>query len=176
MSALTLTDRHPETKEGNHHMSRPSRIMIIDDCESDLILLREAISETGWNAEIKEATDRKQAMDSLCRMAFKDIPPDLILADYRLASETCIEMIREIRTHIAYKITPIIVISTTMPPEKNREQCYSLGVLKVLMKSFSYSALVNMVMTLRKLLQGSGDISQGGSWISDSDLALLGDT
>jgi CheY-like chemotaxis protein len=147
--------------------------MIIDDCESDLILLREAISESRWNADISEATDRPQAMDSLRRLAITDIPPDLIIIDYRLHSETCIELIREIRGHGAYLSTPIIVISTTMPPETNREQCYSLGVLKVMLKSFSYPALITMVMTVRNMLRGPGDISRGGSWIKESDLALM---
>jgi CheY-like chemotaxis protein len=156
-------------------MSRSSRLMIIDDCEPDLVLLREAISESGWNAEISDAANRRQALHSLRRSAFMNTPPDLILTNYHISRETCIEMIREIRGNAVYQTTPIIVISTTMPPETNREQCYSLGVLKVLMKTFSYPALVKLVASLRKMLDGSGNISRGGSWISDSDLALLSD-
>lgn len=153
-------------------MIHPSRLMLIDDNESDLILLREAISESGWNVEISEARNRKQALDSLHRLALTGTPPDLILTDYHLASESCLGMIQELRAHASFESMPVVVVSTTMPPESMRERFYSLGVLKVLMKAYSYTALVSMVGALRMMLNDAEIMSPGGSRTSDANLVL----
>jgi CheY-like chemotaxis protein len=139
------------------------------------MLLKEAIADTDWKADVSEACNGQQAFSILREAALQQAPPDLVLLDYRLTNETCLEVIQSIRGMRGYESIPIIVISTTTLPEVNRQQMYSRGVLKILMKACDYVSLMKMVKTLRKILEGKGEISRGGSWISDSDLALLGD-
>jgi CheY-like chemotaxis protein len=157
-------------------MARPYRIIIVDDSDGDRNLMKEAIIDAGWNARIEEASSSRQAINVLRREATKGEVPDLILLDYLINGENCIDLIKAIRGMSGYGDIPIIVISTTTPPESNREQCYSLGVLKVIMRSFDNLSLLRTVKTLKKMLSGNGAISRGGSWISDADLSLLGDT
>ena len=58
-------------------MSEPLRILIVDDDESILDLLREALSDEGYEVHI--ATDGALALDLATRLA-----PDLILLDMRM--------------------------------------------------------------------------------------------
>jgi CheY-like chemotaxis protein len=156
-------------------MAQQPRLLIVDDNDGDRMLLREAIRDTGWNADIVEASTSRQAIEALNRDGLKQTPPDLILTDFRLSGEPCVAMIRAIRAIPGYESVPIIVMSTTKPPAAETEQCHSLGVLKVLVKAHEYTPLLKMVATLRRMLVGKGSISRGGSWIGDSDLAQLGD-
>ncbi len=156
-------------------MSRPPRILIVDDNAGDRELLRSAIAENGWNAIISESSTGSQTITLLRRLALLDEMPDLILMDYLLHNESCLSVIPLIRGMAGFESVPIIVLSTSKPPEVNREQIYAAGVLKVLLKAYDFTSLLKMVGILRKILTGKGDISKGGSWISDSDLALLGE-
>jgi CheY-like chemotaxis protein len=157
-------------------MARPSRIFIIDDHECDRLLMKEALSDSAWNAHIEEAETTGQAVNSLSQLAVKDEAPDLILVDYHINGENCMPLIAAIRGMPGFTETPIIVISAMALPEAIRERCYSLGVLRVLTKVFDYHSLLRMVRTLKTMLTGKGDISRGGSWISDPDVALLGES
>jgi CheY-like chemotaxis protein len=150
-------------------------MLIVDDNEGDLTLLKEAIAETGWGVDISEASTGQQAVKMMRERAANEMPPDLILMDYRLGSGTCIEVLQDIRGMSGYESIPIIAMSTVKLPDIDQERVFAHGVLKILIKASDYASLVKMVTTLRKILAGKGDISSGGSWISDSDLALLGD-
>jgi CheY-like chemotaxis protein len=147
--------------------------MIIDDNDADCILLREAVMETGWNAGIIEALSRQTAINALNREALLATPPDLILLDYWLHRDEAPALIAEIRSIRGYEQLPIIILSCSELRPEQRERCHALGVLKILVKSQHFSGIMHLVRILRKILEGRGDISQGGSWISDGSLAEL---
>jgi CheY-like chemotaxis protein len=147
--------------------------MIVDDNDGDRHLLREAIDESKWSADITEADSSNQAMDHLPVLLQMDMPPDLILIDYVLRRGTCIEAIGRIRNLPGYESTSIIVMTTVLPPEINREQCYSLGVLRILIKSFVYPSLVLSMKKLKEIFHDKGHRSRERAGLSDSDLALL---
>ena len=156
-------------------MGRPSRILIVDDHAGDRQLLRDAIQETGWHVELLEAENSPDAIALMRQQALKQEPPDLVLIDYFLTGETSLEVIPRMRSVGGYEYLPIMVLTTAKPPEVARLQLYAVGVLKILLKASDYPSLLEMVATLRRMLTKRGDISGGGSWLSDSDLALLGE-
>jgi CheY-like chemotaxis protein len=156
-------------------MSRPSRLLILDDNHSDRDLLREAIQDTGWKAVVEEASSGRQAISTLQRHAVMGTLPDLLLMDYRYHSEQCLDILARIRAIPACASLQIVVFSGSLPPEPHRRACYELGVLKVLVKAETYSDLLAMITVLKRIFTASGDITPGGSWIQADDLAELGD-
>jgi CheY-like chemotaxis protein len=156
-------------------MSRPSRLLILDDNHSDRDLFREAIHDTGWNALIEEASSGRQAISLLQRHAVMGTLPDLLLMDFRYHSEQCLDILTGIRAIPACAGMPIVVFSGALPPEPNRRECYALGVLKVLVKAETYGDLIAMIRVLKRIFSATGDMTPGGSWIRACDLAELGD-
>ena len=154
-------------------MGRSSRMMIADDNAGDRELLRQAILEIGWNAEIEEAATITQVISSLRRLAIAGTPPDLLLLDFYMCGESCIPVLKTVRGMSGYEHLPIIVMSTTRPLEPERQRCFAFGVAKVLVKAPNYVSLIKTVRILKKSMVGDGSVSGGGSWIGNSDLASL---
>jgi CheY-like chemotaxis protein len=156
-------------------MPRPSRILILDDNQSDRDLLREAIHDAGWIATVEESSSGRQAISTLQRHALMGTLPDLLLMDFRYHSEQCLEILTRIRAITACATMPIVVFSGSLPQEQDRRACYAHGVLKVLVKAETYADLLAMISVLKRIFTASGDITPGGSWIQADDLAELGE-
>ncbi len=154
-------------------MSRASRIHIVDDHPGDRLLWREAIEQVGWPAKVEESSSALEALDSLrCNEALQT-PPDLMILDYWLARRDCIPLLEQIRALPAYRRLPIIVMSGTPLHATSRRRCIELGVVKILVKFDNLEGMLHAVRILMRMLQATSDISSGGSWISEKDLAGL---
>jgi CheY-like chemotaxis protein len=154
-------------------MSRASRIHIVDDHPGDRLLWREAIEQVGWKALIEESPSAAAALDALRRNQALETPPDLMILDYWLAQRDCIPLLEQIRAMPVYQLLPIIVMSGTTLHPTNRQRCIALGVVKILVKYQDLDGMLEAVRVLMRMLQRSRDISSGGSWISEGDLAEL---
>ena len=97
--------------------NRKGLIVLIDD--EVLILHGLKVVVEGWGYEVVIASSEAEAME---RLAERDRPPDIIIADYRLrAGRTGLEAIRHIRAHYGNRPIPSIVITGDTAPERLRE-------------------------------------------------------
>ena len=157
-------------------MQRPTRMMIVDDNAGDRHLLREALAEAGWAAEITEAPSGIAAIALLQRLSLQGLPPDLILLDYVLREDSCEVVIERIRALSEYENCPIIVMTSALPPPGNQEHCFALGVLRIVIKPCDFPAIIVLMAKLKKIFAGKTQRSGSGKTMSDSDLALLATT
>jgi CheY-like chemotaxis protein len=156
-------------------MTRPSRIMIVDDNEADRWLFREAFGDVGWPVQLEELASGQGALEVLQRHYQRGSPPDIILLDYLFRTDNCLPILAAIRALPGYELQPIIIFSSAMPPEAMQQACQAHGVLRIWEKPNDYTGIVRLVKTLRNILCVKGDISSGGSWIGEAEAALSGE-
>ena len=87
-------------------MSRPLRILIADDSETILLLLRTRLEMEGY--EVATATDGEEAMEAL-EQAGPGAAPDLILLDAMMPRKSGLDVLREMRA--AGMETPVLIVS-----------------------------------------------------------------
>ena len=100
-------------------------VLIIDDEASVLKSL--AFGVTEWGYEVLTASGEDEALAVLAERA---VPPDLIVADYRLrAGRTGAEAIRQIRRIFQRPIPSVIITGDTAPERLREAQRHGLNVL-----------------------------------------------
>jgi len=100
-------------------------VLIIDDEVSVLKSL--AFGITDWGYEVLSASGEDEALAVLAERA---VPPDLIVADYRLrAGRTGAEAIRQIRRIFQRPIPSVIITGDTAPERIREAQQHGLNVL-----------------------------------------------
>jgi DNA-binding response OmpR family regulator len=87
-------------------MSRPMRILIADDSETILLLLRTRLEMEGY--EVATATDGEEAMEAL-EQAGPEAAPDLILLDAMMPRKSGLDVLREMRA--AGMEMPVLIVS-----------------------------------------------------------------
>lgn len=96
----------------------PADILIIDDSESDTMLMEEAIKETMLNNNIfivHEAADGIKFLNK--KDQFADAPrPDLILLDLKMPDFDGHEFLRVVKKDPRFEFIPTIVLTTSSDP------------------------------------------------------------
>ncbi len=95
---------------------RKSRILIIDDSEADLFLVKEALRREGLDCDIVSITDGAQAIAFLCGPDASNCP-DCILLDINLPKVGGDQVLRTIREHAPTADVPILVWSSSLRTE-----------------------------------------------------------
>ena len=113
-------------------MTRPSVILIIEDEEAHVDLIKVAFSEARILNEIFVVTDGEAALDYLFRRGEYTDPassprPMLILLDLKLPKVDGLEVLQQIKEDPDLRLIPIVVL-TTSNQEKDVQRSYELGV------------------------------------------------
>lgn len=85
-------------------ISKPYRIMIVEDSETQALKLRLILEAEDWT--VITATDAEKALEEINRHL-----PDLIIADYHLPGMSGIELCRQVRMNIDTRSTPILMFT-----------------------------------------------------------------
>ena len=96
---------------------RKSRILIIDDNEADLFLVKEAVRREGLDCDIVSITDGAQAVAFLCGPDAAANCPDCILLDINLPKIGGDQVLKTIREHGPTADVPILVWSSSLRTE-----------------------------------------------------------
>jgi CheY-like chemotaxis protein len=109
-------------------MSRPIRILVVEDNPADAYLIKDLLSETSARFEIAVARDGEEALDRLLRRPFdrSDPRPDLVLLDLNLPKISGHDVIREVRKSGELPGLPIIVL-TSSDASRDVVTSYALG-------------------------------------------------
>ena len=85
-------------------MDKRSRILLVEDSETQALLLRSVLEDEGW--EVLGAATAEAALDALNRTV-----PDLIVVDYYLPGVRGDELCRQIRQNVATRGIPILMLT-----------------------------------------------------------------
>lgn len=120
-------------------------ILIIDDSESDAMILEEAVSATGWKAHIHNAWDGEQALAYLHHEGpyEREPHPDLIILDLNMPRKNGFEVLDEIRQDPALAKVPVMVL-TTSHAEDDILTAFEHGADSYLTKPTGYADVPNL--------------------------------
>ncbi len=103
----------------------PIQMLVVEDNTGDILLLTEAIEETGTPIQLSVVTDGKEAMNFLHRSGIHQhaIVPDLILLDVNLPKISGYEVLKRVKADIGLKHIPVIMF-TTSSSQKDISKAY----------------------------------------------------
>ncbi len=105
---------------GNAIRDMPPRLLIVEDNDADVFLIKRALQENNIPAEVTVCSDGEDAVRLLNSPEMQN-PPDAIIIDLALPRIDGLEVLRNILYRPAYVGTPIMVFtSSPSPADKQR--------------------------------------------------------
>jgi len=133
-------------------MSGEKHILIAEDEEADIALVRISLEEYGvHDDEIAVTRDGAEALDYLYRRgSYRDrLPgnPGLIILDLKLPKITGLEILKKIRAEEGMKIVPVVIFSSSLH-EKDREDAMKNGANAFVIKPMDLNAFRNCIQEM----------------------------
>jgi CheY-like chemotaxis protein len=98
------------------------RLLVIEDNDADVFLIKRALQENNIPAEVTVCSDGEAAVRTLNSLEMEH-PPDAIIIDLALPLIEGLDVLRKILNRPAYVGTPIMVFtSSPSPSDKHRVQ------------------------------------------------------
>ncbi len=86
------------------------RTLVIDDCQTNRLMLKEMLS--GWGAEVNEAEDGRRGLAELQQAREKETPFDLVLLDCRMPQMDGFEVARKIQEASAFSGLTLMMLTS----------------------------------------------------------------
>ncbi|MBU5690059.1 MAG: response regulator [Candidatus Aenigmatarchaeota archaeon] len=115
-----------------------TRIMVVDDEESILILVKEVLEQEGF--QVDTASDGKECLNKL-----KTVKPDLIVLDMMMPGMTGKDVLEKIRENPETKKIKVIFLTVARMSEVGKKEVAKLGISDYITKPFDNNDLVDRV-------------------------------
>ncbi|HLX69600.1 MAG TPA: response regulator, partial [Verrucomicrobiae bacterium] len=132
-------------------------ILLVDDSENDLILMRAAFKKAEFNIPLQELHDGEEAIAYLKGEGLysdrRRFPlPTVMMLDLNMPKLNGFDVLAWVQTQPALKHLSIIILTASMRME-DVEESFDLGAHSFLVKPASMEKLVAMIRCLRDWLQ-----------------------
>ena len=115
-----------------------ARILLVEDSEDDAALVVRVHRRLGRTERVDVISDPDLVLDSLKENGL----PKLMLLDLKLPRRSGLELLRDIRSKVAYKGMPIVVLTSSSEPH-DLALSYELGANSCLLKHVAYEESVD---------------------------------
>ena len=127
-------------------------IVMAEDDADDRLLVKDALKECEWDADLRFVENGEELLDYLLRQGrFKQADqsprPGLILLDLNMPKKDGREVLREIRSHTELRRIPVVVL-TTSRADTDIERIYELGANSFISKPVQFDGLVGLMRVL----------------------------
>ena len=126
-------------------------LLMAEDDSDDRLLVKDALSECSWHADLRFVSNGEELLDYLLRrgeFVNSDAPrPGLILLDLNMPRKDGREVLREIKQHAELRRIPVVVL-TTSRADTDIESIYALGANSFISKPVQFEQLVNLMKLL----------------------------
>lgn len=116
-------------------MSKPLKILLVDDFEMIRSLLKQALKQLGYT-DLTEAVDGMDALEKINKACDSGQPFDLVFLDWNMPKMTGIEVVQKCKSEDKYKNLPFIMI-TAEREQKSVVTALKAGVSDYVIKPFS---------------------------------------
>ncbi|HPE67754.1 MAG TPA: response regulator [Thermotogota bacterium] len=120
-------------------------IMIVDDSITVRVAVKATLTKEGY--EVQEGSNGKDALQKLESLSKSGKRVNLIISDVNMPQMDGITFITELRKNMAYKFTPILVL-TTESQESMKLKGKQAGATGWLVKPFQPTQLVEIIKKL----------------------------
>jgi len=129
-------------------------VLLAEDDEDDVLLIRDAFAESGISIELHSVLDGEELLEYLFRRSkYEDShlspEPSLILLDLNMPRKDGREVLAEIKAHPVLRQIPVVVL-TTSRESLDIQQCYKMGASSYVAKPNSFNDLVDVLKTVGK--------------------------
>ena len=136
-----------------NNASSPVTILLVEDNEDHVVLIKKALRANGLVNDIKVAATGEEALDYLSRSGEYVDPeasprPGLILLDIKLPGIDGIEVLRRIKEDGRLRLIPVVML-TTSASDHEVVASYSYGVNSYIQKPVDFTKFVDTVKSLR---------------------------
>jgi CheY-like chemotaxis protein len=134
---------------GTKTRSSTIHILVVEDNEGDIRLIKEGFREAKIDNELSIVKNGEEAVQFLQRREkYKDVRmPDLILLDLNLPKKDGRELLREIKTDEHFKHIPVIIL-TTSNNEQDILKSYKLHANCYIQKPLNLDQFIDVVSTI----------------------------
>jgi CheY-like chemotaxis protein len=120
-----------------------------EDDADDRLLVKDALEECQWNADLRFVENGEELLDYLLRQgkykrAEESPRPRLILLDLNMPKKDGREVLRDIRANADLRRIPVVVL-TTSKADTDIERTYELGANSYIAKPVQFDGLVNLM-------------------------------
>lgn len=119
-------------------------LLIVDDDPADQELLREALSEAGFDGTLHCVDDGDVALSWLREQS---LPPSLVLLDLHMPRMRGFELMTQVRADPKLRGVPMVVMTTSWSQD-DVTRAYEIGVNSFLIKPVLFEELVHTVENL----------------------------
>lgn len=139
-------------------MAADPQVLVVDDSEMDVRLLRLAFEEIGAAATLHAVGDAEGCFAFLARQPpFTDAPsPAAILLDVNMPGLNGFEVLRALRTTPAWTRIPVIIMTTSGSLD-DRRQARDGGATAFVRKPAGWEGLVELARTIRRCISTPDD-------------------
>lgn len=116
-------------------MSKPLKILLVDDFEMIRSLLKQALKQLGYT-DLTEAVDGMDAIEKINKASDSGQPFDLVFLDWNMPKMTGIEVVQKCKSEDKHKNLPFIMI-TAEREQKSVVTALKAGVSDYVIKPFS---------------------------------------
>jgi CheY-like chemotaxis protein len=132
----------------------PYRILVIEDSDPDVFLIKEAIESSGLHAELEFLSDGQAATQHADQLDGDDrVPaPDLILLDLNLPRQSGEEVLRHFRSSRRLRDAKVLVVTSSNAP-RDREAMSALSAAGYFQKPSDLMSFMRLGSVVRVLLE-----------------------
>lgn len=129
------------------------RILIAEDNEADLFLLREALDAAGLKFQAQIASNGERVLAAVDQMAEEAAPKvDAMILDLNLTTHGGIEILKHVRAIPQLAQIPIVVLTSSASPV-DRERAERLGANAFFQKSMDLDTFMQLGQQIATLLK-----------------------
>lgn len=134
-------------------MTANFHILLVEDDENDVILIRRALKKHFVESSLYVARDGQEAIEYLTgKDKFSDRSahpfPDVVITDLKMPRLSGFELLGWIHDHKEFRIVPSIVLSSSKQ-ESDVTRAYELGANTYMVKPADFDTLAEMVRLIR---------------------------
>ncbi|AFK02319.1 response regulator receiver protein [Emticicia oligotrophica DSM 17448] len=129
-------------------MNRNASILICDDDEDDLYLVKSILNDTKFGKQTIYLNNGADLLEYL-HSHTKETSIGLILLDLNMPKVDGREILKIIKTNPEFRKIPVIILTTSNSPQ-DIDKCYELGANCYMTKPSSYEGLDDAIKTLSK--------------------------
>jgi CheY-like chemotaxis protein len=138
------------------HGGKRLHVLMVDDSSADVLLVKEAFRECGYECDLEVAEDVQTATDRLDRIAQARDPQetlDLVLLDLKLPGGDGADVLRHIRSRAELRELPVFVLSGSQSPS-DREDVERLGATVYFRKPENFAELLRVCQVISDQWRG----------------------
>ncbi len=142
VSVLSLVE---QANRNVRSLVRPLEILLIEDNEADIYILKHSLGKLKAPTNLKIARDGKEALELISSMSSENSDiPDLILLDLNLPKRSGHEILKKVKSDSRFSQVPVVVLSTSND-RNDIEKSYALNANTFITKPLNQKDFENAI-------------------------------